>query len=148
MDNIYLGDGYSDEYYAFEYPEEHPYFEYMCNKYTKLVEINDKKIDLLINRFRYLNKIKAANYKIRKIENEIKKLEDLNELYEKNYIEPAYEENDFIDAIETDVILNLKCYIEFFKIDKEELAKESFKPSRVNYILSLDPDYAWAHYEF
>ena len=33
------------------------------------------------------------------------------------------------------------CYFKNIKIDKEELTKEAFKPSRIAYVLSLDPDY-------
>jgi hypothetical protein len=145
--NKYLyNNRYSDKYFCYQYPPHHPYFKYICDKYYSLKKINSKNLDLLNQHVNYLYSINAPQDQINLIEDKIQDLIDLNGMYDFNYIcsddeEEVHFVNDYIDKKKLNLKYISKREIEFYILDKEELAKESFKPSRVNYILSLNPNY-------
>jgi len=133
------------------------YFEYEYNNDIYIVEIKDKSI--------YMFEIIDLNKRIKKpiyksspyifknniVEYEFKYM-IYNDKYEENYdlaiaASINHIKNDYlediqkINLIEKDLIKLLKNKPLLIRINLEELAKEAFKPSRVNYILSLNPDY-------
>jgi len=137
---------YDNEYLAYQYPPSHPYFKYMCEKYDSLKNINSRNIDLLSEHYEYLESINAPEFELDKIDEKIYNLENINSKYDLDYIWSDDEEevdfiNDYVKEKKINLIYRTKREIEFNIIDLEELAKEAFKPSRINYILSLNPDY-------
>jgi hypothetical protein len=142
---------------------EIPYFSriYTDEELKKLEEEKNKRIIETANN---LLKHKANNKLNRKININKKKsiihyIKSSINRYKKLIIDYAYFIHDFKKSTYTKIerehveelgryklklIKKIKNEIEHLKkyiIDKEELAKEAFKPSRINYILSIDPEY-------
>lgn len=105
---------YEPDYYAADYPSEHPYFIYMAEKYQKIVDALQVG---LIDRYRS-ERLEAYLF-------------ELNDEYIWSDDEELCEEPGFVSKRE----------VKFYKHDLQELCAEAFKPSRVFYALSLDPDY-------
>ncbi len=104
----------------------HPYIRFLYKKYKLLKKVNEKNIDLLEGHRDYLESINSLEIEIDIIETKINNLNNINYEYNELYIWPyEYDEGEN----------------RFNIIDKEELCKEAFKPSRVFYQMSLDPEY-------
>jgi hypothetical protein len=118
----------------------------MCEKYDSLKNINSRNIDLLSEHYKYLESINASDFELNEIDNKIHNLENINSQYDLDYIWSDDEEevdfiNDYVKEKKINFTYRTKREIQFKKIDLEELIKECYKPSRINYLLSINPDY-------
>ena len=62
---------YESKYYAGDYPNKHPYFQYMVNKYEPLANSYDRIGKMLLERLKYLDSIDASRVEKEHVKNQI-----------------------------------------------------------------------------
>ena len=131
---------YHSNYIAWQYPNLHPYFLYMVNKYQPLSEKYKKVGMMLHERLNYLYSINASWEDQQYVQNQIDKAYNYSFEIEQEFVwSDDEEEVDWRDDPPINHIF--KSEIQFYSIDIEELCREAFKPERLMYQLSFDPNY-------